>query len=155
MPGIFTLHHLSHFGNLHVCHRGYHARGLLPCRNHRLKRWASGEKSLQINGFDNFKEFVACIVFQSSHTGGGIIEGDMLLREESLDFFQTIGALLRVLELESVGIKNMPHNFPHIVCLVRVEKFHRPSVWLWRESTQHQHSCPIWQKRREWVALYR
>ncbi len=103
---------------------GYNLGSLLSCGNYGGAEWHLVEKRCDIGLLYYFEELVRGVILGSAHHSGCIIEGYVLSIAELSNALGVEGFCVWNFKVVFVAKEYKPHNSPHIVNPIWVEKLH-------------------------------
>ena len=104
------------------------------------------KEGMYVGGQDNIQELVRCIVLQTAHGGGSVVEAYAFLLKEGDDEVKAEGLCLGVHEMVLVAKENEALYAPVVIDKVGIVEVHAPALPLRRETAQKEHTAILWQK---------
>jgi len=111
------------------------------------------QQGADIGRFYNLEELVGGIVLQTSHSCGGVEEGQSLLLTEGNDVVDEKPLVDGIDEMVLVAEMDLTLDAPVVVDEVGVKEVHGPPLALWGKTAQEKHTGMGRQKGTQWMVL--
>jgi hypothetical protein len=98
----------------------------------------AGKQRTDIRRFEYLQVLVRCIIPQTAHLSGSIIECQPLNLSKTSHPFDVKAFLSLHLEMQDIGIEAEAHHTPEVVPEVGIEELHRPTIVRGRKTSQKE-----------------